>query len=272
MFLNTDGLMRWISPALTTMLGWSPADWVGQPFEEFVHPDDIALALCRRDDINAGATCITRLRMRDQAGRWRWMEVHSGPYCNPGGDQMGIAGSMRTIDEEVAREAELERRARVDALTGLLNRKEIFDRLAQIMESRRQDDAAVAVLFCDIDHFKAINDKHGHRGGDAVLAAMANRLIETTRHDDLVGRIGGDELLVVLSRMPSLEAAVAIAQKLHTAIRNPLALPTGEVMPTLSIGVTLIHEAESVEAVVDRADQAMYQAKQAGRDRVISFT
>ena len=72
--------------------------------------------------------------------------------------------------------------------------------------------------------------------------------------------------------MPSLEAAEAIAEKIHTAVRMPLELPTGEVVPTLSIGVTLIHKGESIDAVVERADQAMYQAKQHGRDRVICFS
>lgn len=271
-FLITEGIVRWMSPAVTTMLGWPPEEWTGHPFVEFCHPDDIALALKRHDEITAGAVHVTRLRLRDHAGQWRWVEVHSGPYRNPQGEQIGIAGSMRTIDQEVAAETELDRRARMDELTGLMNRQEILERLARFSDNRRQGDGEVAVLFCDIDHFKAINDRHGHGGGDAVLSALARRLLDTTRHGDLVGRIGGDELLVVLNRMPSLEAAEAIAKKIHAAACAPLKLTTGEVMPTLSIGVTLIHKGESVEAVVERADQAMYQAKQHGRDRVISFS
>lgn len=185
---------------------------------------------------------------------------------------MGIAGSLRTVDQEVAAEAELDRRARIDELTGLLNRKEIFDRLTLIHGHRRQGDGQVAVLFCDIDHFKAINDNHGHRGGDAVLTALARRVLDCTRQDDLVGRIGGDELLVVLKGIPSLETAETIAAKIHAAARDPLALASGEVVPTLSIGVTLIRDGESIDAVVERADQAMYEAKQHGRDRVITFS
>ena len=179
---------------------------------------------------------------------------------------------MRIVNQEVAAEAELERRARIDELTGLLNRKEILERLARFRHNRRQSDGEVAVLFCDIDHFKQINDNHGHRGGDAVLSALARRRLDSTRQEGLVGRISGDELLVALNRMPSLEAAEGIAEKLHAAARAPLELSTGKVVPTLLIGVTLIHEGESLDAVVERADQAMYQAKQHGRDRVISFS
>jgi diguanylate cyclase (GGDEF)-like protein/PAS domain S-box-containing protein len=270
-FLNTGGLMRWMSPAITTVLGWQPEDWVGHEFVEFCHPDDIAFELQRRDEINAGATRVTRLRLRDQTGQWRWVEVHSAPYRNPDGKQVGIVGSLRRVDQEVAAEAELDRRARTDALTGLLNRNEIFERLSWMQEHRRQGDGQVAVLFCDIDHFKAINDTHGHAGGDAVLMALAQRLQSCSRQDDLVGRIGGDELLVVLKGMPSLEKAQAIAAKMHAAAKAPLTLASGEVVPTLSIGVTLIREGESVDGVVERADQAMYAAKQLGRDRMIAF-
>jgi diguanylate cyclase (GGDEF)-like protein/PAS domain S-box-containing protein len=270
-FLITEGIMRWMSPAITTMLGWQPQEWHGHQFVEFCHPDDIALALKQGEEINAGAVRITRLRLRDHDGQWRWVEVHSGPYRNPQGEQIGIAGSMRTIDQEVAAEADLDHRARMDQLTGLMNRKEILERLARSSDNRRQGDGQVAVLFCDIDHFKAINDRHGHRGGDAVLSALARRLLDNTRQDDLVGRFGGDELLVVLKHMPSLEAAEAIAKKIHAAACAPIELTTGEVVPTLSIGVSLIHKGESVDAVVERADQAMYQAKQHGRDRVISL-
>lgn len=270
-FLNTQGIMSWMSPAITTMLGWQPEEWIGHEFIEFCHPDDIPLALKRREEINAGAVCITRLRMRDHAGQWHWVEVHSAPYRNPQGEQIGIAGSMRTIDQEVAAEAELDRRARMDELTGLMNRKEILERLTGFTDNRRQGDGEVAVLFCDVDHFKGINDHHGHNGGDAVLSALVRRLLETTRHGDLVGRIGGDELLVVLNRVPSLEAAETIAEKIHSVASDPLDLPGGEVVPTLSIGVTLLHKGESVDAVLERADMAMYQAKQQGRNRVISF-
>jgi diguanylate cyclase (GGDEF)-like protein len=176
----------------------------------------------------------------------------------------GVVLSFRDVSERC-------HAAGLDQLTGLMNRKAIFERLARFSQNLRHSNGEVAVLFCDVDHFKAINDRHGHRGGDAVLSAFARRLLDNMRHDDLVGRIGGDELLVVLNSVPSLEAAVAFANKIHAAVCAPIALTTGEVVPTLSIGVCLIHKGESVDAVVERADQAMYQAKQYGRDQVISL-
>ena len=101
-------------------------------------------------------------------------------------------------------------------------------------------------------------------------AAEQQRLRASTRGGDLVGRLGGDELLVVLRDMPSLEVAVMIARKVHAAARQPLRLPAGEVLPSLSIGVTLTNPHDSLDALVARADQAMYEAKQRGRDQVVA--
>ena len=271
-FLCEAGRLVWIAPGLHSALGWSPEQWLGQELQELCHPDDRAALLGQLQQVERGQRAIVRLRVRDRRRCWRWLEIHAGPYRNAEGEQQGLVGALRVVDEEVAAEAELDRRARIDSLTGLLNRQEVFERLDQLAHRRRQGDGGLAVLFCDIDHFKEINDRHGHSGGDAVLQALAERLQHATRSHDLVGRIGGDELLVVLQSIPSLAAAEAIATKIHRMVREPLVLPTGAVTPTLSIGVTLINPEESMDAVVGRADQAMYEAKQHGRDRVIAFT
>ncbi|MEB3362310.1 MAG: diguanylate cyclase [Synechococcaceae cyanobacterium] len=266
-----DGVTEWITGSVTPLVGWTPDDLIGKPFAPFVHADDLELlrevdaALCR------GERRQFRLRVQCRDGGYRWVGVNARGLVADHGDVVGIVGSWRDAQAEVEAETELDRRARIDPLTGLFNRQEILERLERLAHHRRQGDAALAVLFCDIDHFKEINDRHGHGGGDAVLRALAERLRASTRSGDLVGRFGGDELLVVLQAMPSLEVAVAIANKVHSAVRAPLPLPTGEVVPTLSIGVTLINPEEPTEAVVNRADQAMYEAKQAGRDRVVAF-
>ncbi len=271
-FLASEGIIRWMSPAITPMLGWTPADWIEHRFEEYCHPDDVALAQQRRAEITAGASRVTRLRLSDITGTWRWVEIHAGPFRDNAGRQTGIACSMRTVDSEVAAEAELDRRARTDELTGLFNRKEILDRLQRLVQQQRRSDDRLAVVFCDIDHFKAINDTWGHAGGDAVLQALANRLLGRVRQGDLVGRIGGDELLVVLVGIADLDEGLAITRQIHRAAKEPLQLATGQVTPTLSMGVTLIMPEETIDAVIARADQAMYEAKQQGRDRVLAFS
>ena len=268
---NLTGEIEWITPSVTPLLGWTPAELEHQPFADFVHPDDLELLMDVRAASRRGERRQFRLRVRHQEGGFHWVGVNARGVVDSDGRVTSLVGSWRDAQAEMENEFALERRARTDPLTGLFNRREILEQLEQLVHRRRASDGALAVLFCDIDHFKAINDRHGHGGGDRVLQALADRLRQNIRQGDLVGRIGGDELLVVLQVVPSLEAALAIAAKIHTAARAPLQLEDGELIPTLSIGVTLLHTGDAIDAVVARADQAMYQAKSGGRDRVIAI-
>jgi diguanylate cyclase (GGDEF)-like protein len=169
----------------------------------------------------------------------------------------------------VANEFELEQRARYDQLTGLLNRKEVLDRLDALRRRRPRTGRDIAAVFCDVDEFKAINDTHGHVAGDELLRVIAERMRASVRSGDTVARFGGDEILVILDGVHDLDEAVRIAKKLHREVRQPIAIPGGSVRATLSVGVTLATADESIDTLLSRADQAMYEAKQAGRDEVI---
>ena len=149
---------------------------------------------------------------------------------------------------------------------------EALNRIETLGAQTRRSGHELAVLFCDLDHFKEINDIHGHAAGDEVLRVTASRLREVLRtSDDLAARIGGDELLVVLHGVRDMDDAVSIAEKLRAAAAQPVSTATGPVTATLSIGVTLAHPDESTDELVARADTAMYQAKQSGRNRVVPF-
>ena len=131
----------------------------------------------------------------------------------------------------------------------------------------------MAVLFCDVDNFKAINDTRGHHAGDEVLRQIAARMQKCLRsEEDLAARLGGDELLVVLGGVRDLDDAMAVAEKLRRSVAEPMALPGGPVKATVSIGVTLANPDESVDSMVARADIALYNAKQTGRNQVISIS
>lgn len=127
------------------------------------------------------------------------------------------------------------------------------------------------MIFCDLDHFKEVNDSFGHQAGDAVLQVMAARLRSSLRASDLAARIGGDELLVVLDGVRNLEDALSIAEKLRQQLSEPVPLPGGEVHISASLGVALAQPEESLDSLMHRADSAMYAAKQQGRDRVVAI-
>ncbi len=160
--------------------------------------------------------------------------------------------------------------ATCDQLTGLLNRRE-FDRiLAEEAERCRRFDRPLALLLIDLDHFKDINDAHGHPAGDAVLQALARRLKEELRTVDRLTRYGGEEFAVILVETPPT-AALETAQRLRAAVqRAPFALPVGPALAlTISAGVAVIPvHASDAPSLVRAADQALYAAKRAGRNRV----
>jgi diguanylate cyclase (GGDEF)-like protein len=165
-------------------------------------------------------------------------------------------------------ERDLEQRARIDSLTGLLNRRELLERLTAAVARRERP---LGLLWCDIDGFKAINDAHGHAAGDAVLGALGERIRGCLRSaDDMAGRISGDELIVALRGIDGLDEAVAIAENLRCRAAEPIPAGDDVIQATISIGVTLVRPGEGVDALLARADDAMYQAKERGKNRVVA--
>jgi diguanylate cyclase (GGDEF)-like protein/PAS domain S-box-containing protein len=162
----------------------------------------------------------------------------------------------------------LEYAATHDTLTGVANRKVFLDRIRELSKARVGESA---VLFIDLDHFKPVNDDHGHPAGDQVLAAIAGRLAAAVRPGDLVARIGGDEFAVLCERLAHPDDAEAVADRLLDVIRRPIAVPLGNdtlgVEVGASIGLTELGSGQPAEAVMASADQALREAKGLGRGR-----
>ena len=264
-----DNAFAWVSPSLTAALGWTPEEWISRPIREVVHPEDFAAFMDRVRAINNGESgAVSRLRLRAQDGLWHWVEVHAGPYRDDQDRIDGLVASFRVIDREVVALQRLEHHAHFDELTGLLNRREVLQRIDARQLPMRRAGRQTAVLFCDLDQFKSINDNYGHAAGDHLLRAVAERIRGCLRHEDLAARLGGDELLVVLKGVKDLECAAAVGEKIRRVVEDPVATPFGQLKTSLSIGVTLALPGESSEALMARADGAMYEAKKLGRNRV----
>lgn len=168
--------------------------------------------------------------------------------------------------ELIQAQEELQRLARVDTLTGLVNHAESIARLRAALANRRVPGSGLGVLFCDADHFKYINDTYGHAVGDVVLATLAQRIRECLRDSDTVGRIGGDEMIVLLPGVHDLDEVVSIAEKIRRSAAEPIFHGGYAIEVTVSLGATLANPGESATELTSRADAAMYQAKQAGRN------
>jgi len=166
-----------------------------------------------------------------------------------------------------AREAffETHRIAVTDPLTGVANRRSLLGRTAKELSRAARDGSTLGVLMIDIDHFKAVNDRFGHAVGDTTLIQVTRRLKRAMRDYDFLGRYGGEEFVTLLPRT-DFDAAAAVAEKLRGAVSER---PIGQAgVTTVSIGFTVSGEDDNTESLFDRADKAMYQAKNNGRDRV----
>jgi diguanylate cyclase (GGDEF)-like protein/PAS domain S-box-containing protein len=266
------GTIQWISPSVTPTFGYAVDECVGRLASDFLEVEDRTQCAAYMTQLESGRPVRARKLVRSKDGSRHWIETHASPYLDASGRMDGFVATSRIVDAQVAAEQQLEHRARTDELTELLNRKEVLSRIETLGAQSRRTGHELAVLFCDLDRFKEINDLHGHAAGDEVLRVTAERLRSVLRtSDDLAARIGGDELLVVLHGVQDMDNAVAIAEKLRAAAAQPIGTPAGPVTATLSVGVTMARPDESTDALVARADSAMYRAKQSGRNRVISF-
>ncbi|MGD1173228.1 diguanylate cyclase domain-containing protein [Mycobacterium seoulense] len=264
-----DGEVAWVSPSVEAALGRPPQDWTGSHFDRHIHPADLETVTTALRRVTAGESVLQRFRVRSADGTYHWVEGHGKPYIDAEGRTDGLIAALRIVDDQVEAEQRLERLARFDTLTGLVNRAEALGRLASALEQPQPDGTYVGVLFCDVDHFKEINDTWGHGIGDFVLATLAARVRGSVRRGDTVGRTGGDEILVLLPGVRSIDELTKIAEKIRCRAAEPIHVSGETLTATLSIGATLGVRGDTVDAVTARADTAMYQAKFDDRNTVV---
>jgi diguanylate cyclase (GGDEF)-like protein/PAS domain S-box-containing protein len=186
----------------------------------------------------------------------------------------GAVGSLADVTEATRLRNELEQRATTDALTGCVNRATALSGLSTALEGidRRAADGVVsgtAAIFVDLDQFKAVNDRYGHVVGDHILVAVADRLRQVVRTGDLVGRLGGDEFLVVCPAMASPEDALALSERLAEAVAEPLPVDGELLSVRASIGLAFADGPVDAKDLIARADAAMYRSKRAGEGRAV---
>lgn len=213
-------------------------------------------------------------RVHRRNGTWKWVLSRGAPVewdCS--GKPTRVVGTMSDISEKKMSEHQIWYRANFDNLTGLPNRSFFLDRLEYEVRHSQRSGCAFALLFIDLDHFKEVNDLHGHYSGDALLKQVAYRLKACTRASDTVARLGGDEFTVILSATDDAADMKLICEKILERMAEPFDL-SGQVMNiSASVGITLYpKDAREAGDLIRNADQAMYVAKNAGRNRCRFFT
>ena len=273
--LAADGTVVDAAGTLKSLIGWDTDRAVGNDATSIVHPEDRALARALLSDALATpATTVTgELRVETADETYIWMEVFATNLC----DDPAVGGVVVNAHDISARkevEAELEHRALHDSVTGLANRALFRDRIERALTRRALEGIDVAVLFCDLDGFKLINDTIGHEAGDEVLRIAAGRFGHSLRPTDTLARIGGDEFAVLIESDGDLPAeAAGIARRLLDAMAQPVEMRGMPMIVTTSIGIAVASQGGQTtpDDLLRDADTAMYGAKADGRNRAVAY-
>jgi len=270
--VDQTGLISYLSPSVTAVLGYPPEALLGANWLDLVHPDDVdRMGLSNaRVAGTPGRRVIGQGRVRHQDGSWRMLE---GGHTNLL-DEPGIAGIILNAHDITARavfEKQLQHQAFHDPLTALPNRALFLDRLEHALAHAARHEGAVGVLVLDLDRFKVINDSLGHAAGDHLLVEVAARLVGCLRQEDTVARMGGDEFAILLGAGRGLLQEERAAERILHALEAPFLLDGHEVVMVTSIGIITSTLHQSAADLLRDVDVALYRAKSKGRGRFEVF-
>ena len=271
--VDADGTFLYTGPSTSRVLGYADGELLARNFAELVHPDDIDRARKNLRVLLAAdnAEVWGELRLKHASGEYRWIEgTYKNLFFNP--SVRAIVVNYRDVTERKVAEETLQQLAYRDTLTDLPNRFLFQDRLEHAIEQARRRGTGVAVMYIDLDRFKAVNDTLGHTVGDRLLQVVAKRLREVLRSDDTIARLGGDEFAVILPEVGRAEAAGSVARKMVAALREPVRVDGHELHVTASIGISMYPaDGEDVVTLIKHADAALYRSKELGRNTVQLF-
>ncbi len=270
--LGEDGLIRYESPAVERILGRRADERVGQPIGTDIHPDDRSTVERGLADVAAvsGSEARVEFRARHADDSWRTLEsIAKNLLDDPAVG--GVVVNYRDITERKTLEEQLRHQAFHDVLTGLENRFLFLDRLGHALARAGRGGRPTAVIFLDLDDFKAVNDRLGHAAGDRLLVAVGARLKAVTRAGDTVARLGGDEFAIIIEETDSAEADQAAARILDT-LTPAFLLGDRQIVVRASVGIAVqSSDGADADELLRRADIAMYAAKSAGGNRHVTY-
>lgn len=285
---DTDGLIRVFSPGAENMLGYSAREVIGKETPMLFHDPDELQARAENLSRELGMALapgfgvfVARTQNSGKPDEYEWTYVRrdgsrltvlltTTSLRNAQGEIEGYLGVAADITERTLAAAKFARMAHYDHLTRLPNRRLLHDRLQVAITQARRDQLRLAMMLVDLDKFKPVNDQHGHSVGDLLLKTVARRMLSCLRESDTLARVGGDEFVVILPAISSENDAVRVAEKIRVELNRPFDLPGGyKVEIACSIGIAVFPDhATDEKNLSKKADDAMYIAKEKGRNRV----
>ena len=262
--ITLDGRLSYVSPSWKENLGHSLEEVIGRSISDFVYPDDLARCMQFLEHIYVSGTKQGGIEYRvlHQDGSWRWHTSNASPIFDEEGKVSAYLAICHDITERRHTEEQILRQAHYDPLTDLPNRILLTDRVERALQMAQRQQTQLALLFVDLDRFKPINDTYGHAVGDLMLQEVAQRMSASLRSSDIIGRIGGDEFVIVFPVIKEAEAIRKIAQKILASVNRPYRINGVDMEVSCSIGISLYPEnGTSMLELMRSADVAMYRAK-----------
>ncbi|HWL12003.1 MAG TPA: diguanylate cyclase, partial [Ureibacillus sp.] len=263
--LNLTGKVFYVSPSAQEIFGHSASDFIGRPFIENIHPEDIRkvqkilLQVTRTRE-----TVEIELRHMHQEGYSLWLNSYFTPILTSEGQVEKIIVISDDISESKKKESKLKKMAFYDYLTGLPNRRLFNERLEQAILTSEKTGNITALLVLDCDKFKRINDTLGHDVGDEVIKMFASRVKSVLRKKDTLSRVGGDEFTVVLPELDHISRVDAICERILATVKEPMFINDEMIKITTSIGISIYPTTNDIDALYKEADQNLYKSKECG--------
>jgi len=265
-YWDLDLRYRWLNTALAGLSGLPLVEHLGRRAEEIYDLMPTVVRNLRRVLVSGRPVHDIELASGDRVWTSSYFPVRNGPLL------LGVGGVAIDVTEQREAARALSHSATHDALTGLPNRVLFSDRLEVALAQAERAGGVVAVLFCDVDRFKMVNDSLGHAAGDALLRTASERLCGVVRGGDTVARLGGDEFALLCTELADAEEATSVGERVCAVLREPIRVGERLITSTMSVGVAVGTPGyRDVEGLLRDADVAMYQAKDAGRDQVAVF-
>jgi diguanylate cyclase (GGDEF)-like protein/PAS domain S-box-containing protein len=266
--LSRTGTWSRVNRKLCEMTGYTEAELLAMSFRGVTHPDDVGNDLKMLGKLMAAplSTYAAEKRYIRKDGQIIWVSLTISAVMNEEGQpEIGVS-IIEDITEQKKAALQIEHMAYHDQLTGLANRRLLQDRMAQAISNAVRQEAHLALLYIDLDHFKLVNDSLGHPVGDLMLLQVAQRLLACVRTEDTVARVGGDEFVVMLGNIQNAEVAAVMAEKIIAELTRSMLINSEELRVTPSIGISICpQDSRDANDMLKYADAALYQAKQFGR-------
>ena len=257
-----DGSLQSANDAFCGFLRRPRSSIVGTPLLDLLEAGSgSAVALALAATWSSGATEPVESRWQLPDARAVWGRLHLALVEGEGGAAPLVIAQLEDVTERKHAELQLQQQAHYDSLTGLPNRHHSLRTLQDALDRCASTGRTTAVFFCDLDRLKLVNDAHGHATGDAYLRAVSQRIRASVRDSDTVGRLSGDEFVVVLSGLGEATEAFELAARIVNAVREPLTLAGTTFSPSLSLGIAFDDGTLTPDELIAHADAAMYQAK-----------